>query len=74
MLCKNLLLKELRIQNYNRIIIGHLKINSLRNKVEFLSDQNCMVSVFFRVSQNVNLKNLKNSFFELIISKMKVGY
>ena len=30
-------LNKLRIKNLNRIIIGHLNINSVRNKIEMLS-------------------------------------
>ena len=31
------LLNELRIKNLNRVIIGHLNLNSIRNKIEILS-------------------------------------
>ena len=31
------ILKQLKIQNANKIIIGHLNINSIRNKFECLS-------------------------------------
>ena len=30
------ILKDLRCKNLNRILIGHLNINSLRNKLEIL--------------------------------------
>ena len=32
-------LKEIRVKNLNRLIFGHLNINSLRNKIELLTDQ-----------------------------------
>ena len=50
-------LKELRIRSFNRIIIGHLKINSLRNKVEFLSDQ---------IKGNIHFVNFGNKIGHII--------
>ena len=35
----NIQLKSIRIMNLNKIIIGHLNINSLRNKFDFLVTQ-----------------------------------
>ena len=35
----NIQLKSIRIENLNKIIIGHLNINSLRNKFDFLVTQ-----------------------------------
>ena len=35
----NIQLKSIRIKNLNKIIIGHLNINSLRNKFDFLVTQ-----------------------------------
>ena len=32
-------LKTIRKHNLNRIVVGHLNINSLRNKVDFLIEQ-----------------------------------
>ena len=32
------ILKHLRIQNFNKIIIGHLNVNSIRNKIHAISD------------------------------------
>ena len=32
-------LKSIRIRNLNKIVIGHLNINSLRNKFDFLVTQ-----------------------------------
>ena len=31
-------LKEIRVRNPNRVIIAHININSIRNKIEFLSE------------------------------------
>ena len=31
-------LKTIRLQNINRIIVAHLNINSIRNKIELLSE------------------------------------
>ena len=35
----NIYLKSIRIRNLNKIVIGHLNINSLRNKFDFLVTQ-----------------------------------
>ena len=35
----NIHLKSIRIKNLNKIVIGHLNINSLRNKFDFLVTQ-----------------------------------
>ena len=35
----NIQLKSIRIKNLNKIVIGHLNINSLRNKFDFLVTQ-----------------------------------
>ena len=35
----NIHLKSIRIRNLNKIVIGHLNINSLRNKFDFLVTQ-----------------------------------
>ena len=35
----NVNLKFLRIRNLNKIVIGHLNINSIRNKFDFLAHQ-----------------------------------
>ena len=35
----NIHLKSIRIRNLNKIVIGHLNINSLRNKFDFLATQ-----------------------------------
>ena len=32
-------LKSLRIRNLNKIVVGHLNINSIRNKLDFLAHQ-----------------------------------
>ena len=32
-------LKSLRIRNLNKIVVGHLNINSIRNKFDFLAHQ-----------------------------------
>ena len=35
----NVDLKSLRIRNLNKIVVGHLNINSIRNKFDFLAHQ-----------------------------------
>ena len=35
---QNDLLKNLRLKNLNKVIIGHININSLRNKFELLTE------------------------------------
>ena len=37
-ICPKDYLKMLKLQNLNKIVIGHLKINSIRNKFEFLEE------------------------------------
>ena len=36
--CPHIILKNLRMKNTNKIIIGHLNINSIRNKIFMLAD------------------------------------
>ena len=36
--CPDKILHQIRIRNVNRVLIGHLNINSLRNKFEVFKD------------------------------------
>ena len=58
-------LKPLRIKNLNKIVVGHLNINSVRNKFYFLANQETLIYLWYQ-TENLIKVSLQISFYKTV--------